>query len=213
VPEPSVLAVFCLAALALLIIPGPSVLYIVTRSMDQGRMAGVASVLGVHTGTLVHIAAAAAGLSALLISSAVAFNVVRFAGAAYLIYIGLRRILGKDETVETESVAPRKLSRIYYQGVVVNVLNPKTALFFFAFLPQFVEPDKGSAWLQIVVLGLVFIAVGIVSDGTYALAASTLANKLKTSKHWHRFQRYFAGGTLIALGVTAAVSGSRPSTT
>ena len=212
-PEPSVLAVFCLAALALLVVPGPSVLYIVTRSMDQGRMAGVASVLGVHTGSLVHIAAAAAGLSALLISSAVAFNVVRFAGAAYLIYIGLRRLFGKDEEVKEEQPVPRRLSRIYYQGVVVNVLNPKTALFFFAFMPQFIDPSKGAAWLQIVVLGLAFIAVGIVSDGTYALAASTLANKLKTSRHWHRFQRYFAGGTLIALGVTAAASGSRPSST
>lgn len=212
-PEPSVLAVFCLAALALLVVPGPSVLYIVSRSMDHGRMAGLASVLGVHTGTLVHIAAAAAGLSALLISSAVAFNVVRYAGAAYLIYIGLRRIFDKEDVVGVEQVSPRKLSRIYYQGVVVNVLNPKTALFFFAFLPQFVDPAKGAAWVQIVVLGLVFIAVGIISDGTYALAASTLAGKLKTSKFWHRFQRYFAGGTLIALGVTAAASGSRPSTT
>ena len=211
-PDPSVLAVFCLAALALLVVPGPSVLYIVTRSMDQGRMAGVASVLGVHTGTLVHIAAAAAGISALLISSAVAFNVVRFAGAAYLVYIGLKRLLGKDEPVGVEQSSPRRLSRIYYQGVVVNVLNPKTALFFFAFLPQFVDPSKGAAWLQIVVLGLVFIGIGILSDGTYALAASTLAGRLKNSKHWHRFQRYFAGGTLVALGVTAAVSGSRPST-
>ena len=212
-PEPSVLAVFCLAALALLVVPGPSVLYIVSRSMDHGRMAGLASVLGVHTGTLVHIAAAAAGLSALLISSAVAFNVVRYAGAAYLIYIGLRRIFDKENAVSTEQASPRKLSRIYYQGVVVNVLNPKTALFFFAFLPQFVDPAKGAAWVQIVVLGLVFIAVGIVSDGTYALAASTLAGKLKTSRFWHRFQRYFAGGTLVALGITAAASGSRPSTT
>lgn len=212
-PEPSVLAVFCLASLALLVVPGPSVLYIVSRSMDHGRMAGLASVLGVHTGTLVHIAAAAAGLSALLISSAVAFNVVRYAGAAYLIYIGLRRIFDKEDVVSAEQATSRKLSRIYYQGVVVNVLNPKTALFFFAFLPQFVDPAKGAAWVQIVVLGLVFIAVGIVSDGTYALAASTLAGKLKTSRFWHRFQRYFAGGTLIALGVTAAASGSRPSTT
>ena len=212
-PEPSVLAVFCLAALALLVVPGPSVLYIVTRSMDQGRMAGMASVLGVHTGTLVHIAAAAAGISALLISSAIAFNIVRFVGAAYLIYIGVRRLLGKDEPAGVQEGSPRRLSRIFYQGVVVNVLNPKTALFFFAFLPQFVDPSKGAAWFQIVVLGLVFILIGILSDGTYALAASTLAGRLKTSKHWHRVQRYFAGGTLVALGVTAAVSGSRPSTT
>lgn len=210
-PEPNVLGLFCLAALALLVVPGPSVLYIVTRSMDQGRMAGLTSVLGIHTGTLVHIAAAAAGISALLISSAVAFNVVRFAGAAYLIYIGLKRLFGREEPIGVEQGSPRKLSRIYYQGVVVNVLNPKTALFFFAFLPQFVDPSKGAAWLQIVFLGLVFIAVGIVSDGTYALAASTLAGKLRTSRHFHRFQRYFAGGTLVALGVTAALSGSRAS--
>ena len=212
-PDPNVLGYFCLAALALLVVPGPSVLYIVTRSMDQGRMAGLMSVLGVHTGTLVHIGAAAVGISAVLMSSAVAFNVVRYAGAAYLIYIGLKRLFGKEEPIEIEQGSPRKLSRIYYQGVVVNVLNPKTALFFLAFLPHFVDPSKGAAWLQIVVLGLVFIAVGIVSDGTYAIAASTLAGKLRTSRNFQRFQRYFAGGTLVALGVTAAVSGSRPSNT
>lgn len=211
-PEPSTIAVFCIAALALLVVPGPSVIYIVTRSMDQGRTAGFVSVLGVHTGTLVHIAAAAAGLSALLMSSALAFNVVRYAGVAYLIWLGIARLVGREELEEARGWSERKMARIYYEGVLVNVLNPKTALFFLAFLPQFVDLSRGPAWMQIVVFGTVFILLGIVSDGAYALLASTLAGRLKRNRRFAPLRRFVTGGTLIALGVGAALSGSRAST-
>ena len=178
VPSASSYALFVIAALTLLVIPGPAVLYIVGQSIDGGRRAGVVSVLGITTGTLVHIAAAAVGLSALLMSSAVAFNAVRYAGAAYLILLGIRRLLSRDEAVVVER-PPRTLRRAYTRGIVVNVLNPKTALFFLAFLPQFVDVSRGHVWLQIVVLGLTMAGLGLLSDGTYALVAGTVAERLR----------------------------------
>ncbi len=157
-PDPGALAVFVVAALVLLVIPGPAVLYIVSQSISRGRLAGIVSMFGIQVGGLVHVAAAAAGLSALLVRSAVAFNVVKYAGAAYLVLLGLRRILGKDEAEDVPGArSERSLRRLFSQGVVVNVLNPKTALFFFSFLPQFVDVDAGSVALQIATLGLVFI--------------------------------------------------------
>ena len=134
-PEPSTLAVFVVAAVALLVTPGPAVLYIVARSVEQGRWAGLVSALGVHVGTLVHVAAAALGLSALLVSSALAFDIVKYLGAIYLVYLGIRRLLASDARAEAGAAAPRSLRRLFAQGIVVNVLNPKTALFFLAFLP------------------------------------------------------------------------------
>src|ERR1051325_6961624 len=137
-PPPSTLAVFCVTALALAVVPGPAVTYIVARSVDRGRRAGLLSACGVATGGLVHVAAATAGLSALLASSASAFTVVKLVGAVYLIGIGLLRIFGRDDSEEQPAPVPGR-RRVFAQGVVVNVLNPKTALFFLAFLPQFVE--------------------------------------------------------------------------
>lgn len=208
-PEASTIALFSAAALALLVVPGPSVLYIVTRSIDQGRSAGFVSVLGVHTGTLAHIGAAAAGISALLVSSAVAFNLVRYAGAAYLIWLGITRLLESEELEPAAEVYERTLSRVFYQGVLVNLLNPKTALFFLAFLPQFVDPGRGPAWPQVLVLGSVFVLLGMLSDGAYALAASSLAGRLTKSRRWAAARRFVAGGTLVALGLTAALTGER----
>ena len=206
-PAPSTLGLFTVAALVLLITPGPSVLYIVTRSMDQGRRAGLASVLGIHTGSIVHVAAATLGLSALLVTSAGAFTAVKLAGAAYLIAIGLRRLFGKVDE-EVGRLAPVSLRKIYGQGVVVNVLNPKTAIFFFAFLPQFIDPDRGPVALQTALLGLLFIAVGMVSDATYALAAGTLGARLRAHPRFaHRRQR-LSGGIYVGLGVTAAFAGA-----
>src|SRR3954451_15858976 len=141
-PDSGTLWVFCVTALALLVIPGPAVLYVVVQGAEQGRRAGLASVAGIHLGTLVHVAAATIGLSALIVASSVAFNVVKYAGAAYLVYIGVRKLLGRDEA---EEVGPRResLRRAFARGAVVNVLNPKTALFFLALLPQFVDADRG----------------------------------------------------------------------
>jgi len=202
VPDPTALGLFALAAIALLLIPGPSVLYVVTQSAEQGRLAGLASVLGIHLGTLVHVTAAAFGLSALVLASAVAFSVVKFAGAAYLIYIGIRKLL--DRTPATD-VEPRRapLRTIFFRGVIVNVLNPKTALFFLAFLPQFVDTTQGSVWFQVVVLGSLFIALGLISDSLYALAGGFIGDLLRRRR---TAMRYASGTIYIGLGAVAALA-------
>jgi threonine/homoserine/homoserine lactone efflux protein len=213
-PEASTLALFAVAAITLLVIPGPSVLYIVTRSLDQGRAAGLASVGGIHVGTLVHVAAAAFGLSALLVSSATAYHAVRWLGAAYLIWLGVRRLLARDEHGPgADGPGARRvgLPRVFAQGVVVNVLNPKTALFFFAFLPQFVDTARGSVPFQVLVFGVAFVLLGLLSDGTYALLASTGAGWLRRRPGAARASRLVSGGVLISLGVTTALAGSRSS--
>jgi threonine/homoserine/homoserine lactone efflux protein len=216
-PEASTLALFGVAAITLLVIPGPSVLYIVTRSLDQGRAAGLVSVGGIHVGTLVHVAAAAFGLSALLVSSATAYHAVRWLGAAYLIWLGVRRLLARDEDGLGAAAGPGAgsrrvgLRRIFAQGVVVNVLNPKTALFFFAFLPQFVDTARGSVPFQVLVFGVAFVLLGLVSDGAYALLASTGAGWLRRRRGVARASRLVSGGVLISLGVTTALAGSRSS--
>lgn len=208
-PDSHTLLVFAPVALGLLVVPGPAVLYIVTRSIDQGRLAGFVSVLGIHTGSVVHVAAAAFGLSAILASSAVAFSVVKYAGAAYLIVLGLRKLLRKDRRDELgEGSEPRSLRRIFVQGVVVNVLNPKTALFFLAFLPQFVDVERGPVWLQMVLLGLTFILLGLISDGTYALVAARAGRWLRSSARFRSAQRSVSGGVYVSLGAAAALSGS-----
>jgi threonine/homoserine/homoserine lactone efflux protein len=212
-PDPAALGVFSLASLALLVVPGPSVLYIVTRGISQGRMAGLASVLGVHVGTTFHIAAATLGLSALLMRSIVAFNVVKYAGAAYLVYLGIRRLLDEDGPIQTGPVTTKPLIRIFGQGILVNILNPKTALFFLAFLPQFVDVQRGSVPLQMVVLGSIFIVLGLISDGTYALVSSLIGTRLRTSRSFARRERLMSGGIYLGLGVTAALSGHRSSST
>ena len=214
-PSSSTLALFAVAAVTLLVIPGPAVLYIVTRSVDQGRAAGLASVCGVHVGTLVHVAAAALGLSALLVSSATAYHAVRWLGAAYLIWLGIRRLLAHDEPsgpVKDRHASRRGLGRIFAQGVVVNVLNPKTALFFLAFLPQFVDVSRGSVPFQVLVFGVAFVLLGLVSDGAYALLASTGAGWLRRRPRVARTSRLVSGGVLISLGLTTALAGSRSST-
>jgi threonine/homoserine/homoserine lactone efflux protein len=213
-PEASTLALFTLAAVTLLVIPGPSVLYIVTRSVDQGRAAGLASVGGIHVGTLVHVAAAALGLSALLVSSATAYNAVRWVGAAYLVWLGVRRLLARDEDVLPGAAGrPLRLGlrRTFAQGIVVNVLNPKTALFFFAFLPQFVDPSRGSVPFQVIVFGVAFVLLGLLSDGAYAVLAATGAGWLRRRPGVARTSRLVSGGVLISLGVTTALAGSRTS--
>jgi threonine/homoserine/homoserine lactone efflux protein len=209
IPGPTNLGLFVVAALVLLLTPGPAVLYIVARSMEQGRLAGFVSDLGIHAATLVHVLAAALGLSALLASSALAFSVVKYAGAAYLIWIGLRKIFGRAQPAEASLHLPRySYARLFRDGFIVNLLNPKTALFFLAFLPQFVEVSRGHLAMQIAFLGLLFAAIGFVTDGCYALAAGTAGNWLKRSRGYLRFERYVSGGLFIGLGVTAAFAGN-----
>src|SRR5919108_697390 len=177
-PDATAVWLFCGAALALLAIPGPAVLYIVVQSAEQGRRAGLASVAGIHLGTLVHVAAAAVGLSALIVASAVAFSIVKYAGAAYLVYLGLRKLLERGVHTPVER-RDEPLRRAFARGVMVNVLNPKTALFFLAFLPQFVDADRGGVWSQALVLGFVFVALGLVTDSIYALVAGAVGGLIR----------------------------------
>ena len=208
-PDVSTIALFAAAALVLLVIPGPSVLYIVTRSIDQGRAAGFVSVLGIHAGTLVHIAAAALGVSAILMRSAVAFSVVKYAGAVYLIAVGIRRLARRDEAdIVDVPRGDRGSWKIFRQGLIVNVLNPKTALFFFAFLPQFVDRSRGPVWAQMLFFGAVFVALGIVSDGTYALLSSWAAARIRSSTAFANLRRFVSGSVFVGLGVATAVSGN-----
>jgi threonine/homoserine/homoserine lactone efflux protein len=201
-PDSTAVSLFCLAALALLAVPGPAVLYVVVQSAEQGRRVGLASVAGIHLGTLVHVAAAAVGLSALIVASALAFSVVKYAGAAYLIYLGIRKLLGRDAQVPLDR-RKEPLGRAFVWGAVVNVLNPKTALFFLAFLPQFVDPDRGGVWSQGLVLGLLFVGLGLVTDSLYALAAGAVGGLLRGKR---RALRYGSGVVYVGLGATAALA-------
>ena len=205
-PDPTLWGLFALASLVLLLTPGPAVLYIVARSVEQGRAAGLVSVLGIHLGTLVHVLAAAVGLSALLVSSALAFAIVKYLGAAYLIWMGIRTLLAKDPDPETALEAAKPLRRSFRDGFIVNLFNPKTAIFFLAFLPQFVDPTRGALHWQVLVLGFTFVGLGMLSDATFALAAGAAGHFLRRNRRFLRVQRWFAGVSFIGLGVTAALA-------
>lgn len=205
-PDLASLGLFIAAALVLLITPGPAVLYVVARSIDQGRRAGLVSMLGVHAGTLVHVAAAAAGLSALLAASGMAFSVVKYLGAAYLVFLGVRRLLDRRTSVTSRRPERRHLRRAFLDGVVVNVLNPKTALFFLAFLPQFVMTARGDVGAQVLGLGLLFVGLGVITDGLYAVGAGTAAHWLRGNPQFARRERWVSGSMYIGLGVAAAFS-------
>ncbi|HKC66185.1 MAG TPA: LysE family translocator [Pyrinomonadaceae bacterium] len=207
-PDWSKLSLFISVTAALVFMPGPNTLYIIARSVNQGRRAGIVSSLGVQTGSLIHIAAAALGLSALLMSSALAFGVVKYAGAAYLIYLGVKTLLRKEDAAQAPEVRKASLSRVFYQGVIVNLLNPKTALFFFAFLPQFIVPARGRVGMQIVLLGAILVLFGTLSDMTYALAAGSVGNWLRGNLKFLRAQRYFAGSIYLGLGAATALGGT-----
>jgi threonine/homoserine/homoserine lactone efflux protein len=205
-PESSTLLVFSAAALALIVVPGPAVLYIVAQSIDRGRLAGFVSALGIAVGGLVHVTAAAIGLSSLLVSSATAFAAVKYAGAGYLIGLGLYTLFVRKEEPAADLPRERRLRRRFGQGVVVNVLNPKTALFFFAFLPQFVDPDKGSAALQIGILGLLFVTLAVISDSVWALVAGSASERLRDSRRFLAVQRYVSGSVFVGLGALTATA-------
>ena len=205
-PDAGTLLVFAAAALALIVVPGPAVLYIVAQSIDWGRLAGVVSALGVATGGLVHVAAATIGLSSLLVSSATAFTVVKYAGAAYLVGMGLWTLLRRRDEAPAGAPSERRLRRRYWQGVVVNVLNPKTALFFLAFLPQFVDPETASATAQLAVLGLVFVVLAVTSDCVWALAAGTASQRLRGNRRFLAVQRYVSGSVFVGLGALTAAA-------
>lgn len=206
---PSSLLLFMAGAIVLLMIPGPAVLYIISRSIGHGRPAGLVSAMGIATGSLFHVAAATLGLSALLVSSAAAFQFVKYVGAVYLIYLGIRTLCSSDAALIESSSDQGRLRNIFGQGVLVNLLNPKTALFFLAFLPQFVDPARGHTTLQIVELGVLFALMGWMSDSVWALLAGTFATHIRGNVRLRRAQKNISGGALIVLGLASAVSGSR----
>jgi threonine/homoserine/homoserine lactone efflux protein len=204
-PAPSTLALFALAALALIAIPGPNMVYVATRSMSEGRQSGFASALGLLTGTLMNVIAAAAGLSALIASSATAFNAVRYLGAAYLVFLGVKGLLARDTHADEATANPISLARAYRQAIVVQLLNPKVALFFFAFLPQFLDPARGPVATQVLVLGAILGTLGFAMDCGYAIAAGAAAKRLGGFRHGRRV----TGVVYLALGAAAALTGGR----
>jgi threonine/homoserine/homoserine lactone efflux protein len=210
-PAGSTLLLFAGASLALLAIPGPAVVYVVTRSLDQGRAAGIVSMLGVETGTFAYALAAAAGLTGLIAASETGFTVVRYAGAAYLLYLGVRKLREREQP-QTTLLSAR--SRLFLKGLLVQLLNPKIAIFFLAFLPQFVDSSRGPIAVQILVLGTIFTLLAVLSDGAYVLLAGAVGRWLRTGRHAGRRLARLSGGVYIGLGVSAALSGaghSKPS--
>ncbi len=207
-PEWSTLIIFATAASILVFTPGPNTLYIIARSVQQGRTAGIVSSLGVEVGTLIHMAAAAFGISALLMSSALAFNLVKYGGAAYLIYLGVKTLLTRDKAAAAEAVEEKSLRRAFSQAVLVNVLNPKSAIFFFAFLPQFVDAERSAAATQIFFFGVIVIVLGFTSGSLYSLLAGSIGNVLRGNRKFLRAQRYFAGSVYIGLGAATALTGA-----
>ncbi|MGB7847331.1 MAG: LysE family translocator [Candidatus Acidiferrum sp.] len=209
-PSSTSLFGFVAAALVILLIPGPGVLYVVARSVSQGHRAGLISVLGLSAGVLVHVAAAVAGISAIFLASATAFGVVKALGAGYLIYLGIRTVFARGgPMVSMEVPAPRSLRRLFMDGVLVSVFNPKIAAFFLAFLPQFVDPGRGPTPQQALLLGLIYIGLALITDSAYALLASSL-------RHWFGgrvmqgpLPRYLSGSLYLGLGLSAALTGRR----
>jgi threonine/homoserine/homoserine lactone efflux protein len=204
-PDGSTLLLFAAASLALLAVPGPAVIYVVTRSLDQGRTAGIVSVLGVETGTFAYALAAAAGLTGLIAASEIGFTVVRYAGAAYLVYLGVRKLLEREEPADA---FPSARSRLFLKGALVQLLNPKIAIFFLAFLPQFVDSSRGPIAIQILVLGTFFTLLAVLSDGAYVLLAGAVGGWLRSGRRARRRLAKLSGGVYIGLGVSAALSGT-----
>lgn len=208
-PDAHSLLVVALASLVLVVIPGPAVIYILTRSVSQGRSAGIVSAVGVNLGSAIHVVAAVAGLSLLLASSAYAYAIVKWLGVAYLAWIGVTTLLADDDDFSSPEMAPQSLKRILAQGVLINVLNPKVAIFFLAFLPQFVDPNSANPALQTLVLGMTLVAIGLVSDSVYALIGGGLGDLFRRRPGAARATRITAGITYVSLAGLAAFSGNR----
>ncbi|AWX55054.1 LysE family translocator [Brevibacillus brevis] len=204
--EFSTIWLFVIAASTLLIIPGPAVFYIMARSIDQGKKAGLVSVLGVSLGGSVHVLAGAIGVSAILMTSATAFHIVKYLGAAYLIYLGCKTLFSKaDKTASEIPKAPRKkLRKIFYESALVEVMNPKTALFFLAFFPQFITPTAGSVTVQFLLLGTIFMILAFVSDGLYAILAASMRKRIVGSTGSSKVVNRITGYFYIALGIFSA---------
>ena len=205
VPNLSDVVAFAIASIALLVIPGPAVIYVLNRSVADGRNTALAGVAGLEIGNFMHVIAATLGLSAIIAASATAFSTVKWAGALYLVFIGIRTLITRPSPPDSRSTSATN-RKAFTQGIVVNTLNPKVALFFLSYLPQFIDPDRGSPALQSFVLGSIFVVLGCCSDATYALTASALRDRLLTGRTLPFVQRYVAGSVFVALGVVASTA-------
>lgn len=206
-PSSTVILAFVAASLVVLVTPGPGVFYVVARSVAQGRRAGLISALGLSAGALVHVLAATVGLSAILLTSATAFGVVKILGAGYLIYLGLKALFSRSAVaagLETPDAVPA--ARLFADGMIVSVLNPKIAVFFLAFLPQFVDPGHAAATQQILLLGLLYAVLAVLTDGTYALLAGSLRRWLRGRIMRGPLPRYLSGSVYLGLGIQAALA-------
>ena len=202
-PSLSTLPVFIAASIVLLVIPGPAVLFIVARSGAQGRRAGLVSVLGVHTASIVHVLAAVAGLSAVVVASSLAFTAVKVVGGFYLIVLGVKSLRSARRCAEAVTPTVRPAKRLFAEAFVISLLNPKVALFFLAFLPQFVQRGHGPIWTQTLALGAIYILLGLCSDSMYAMVGARVGARLSGRTAQLRATRYAEGGILVGLGVLA----------
>ena len=205
-PAPATLALFAAATAVLLLVPGPSVLFIVARTLEHGRRGGLVSMLGVESGALLHVAAATVGVSALVAASPAALLAIKLAGAAYLLWMGVRALRRPDELSLAAGADATSRGRLFRQGLFVDALNPKTAMFFLAFLPQFVDPAAGAVAVQTLVLGLCFVALATLSDGGYALLAGAAAERLRRSERSRTRLRRVSGAAYVGLGALTALS-------
>ena len=211
-PSPPTIALFMISALAVNLTPGPAILFILSRCLYQGRAAAVVSVLGLATASVIHAVAASFGLSALFVHSRLAFAIVKYCGAAYLIYLGVTGLLSGGIVGIADRVArdsQRSLTSAYCQGLLTDLLNPKLLLFFFSFLPQFVDPAHGDPSTQMLVLGLLFQITGVPTNLAVALAGGSLAGLIARHPFWARVQRWCASTLLIGLGIRLALSDRR----
>jgi len=209
-PDGALLLGFVAASLVVLLIPGPGVLYVVACSAAQGYRAGLASVLGLSVGAFVHVVAATVGLSAILLASATAFGIVKALGAGYLIFLGLRTLFQGRPAVGQKAATPLSFNRLFADGVVVSLFNPKIAVFFLAYLPQFVDPSRGPVPQQILLLGALYVALALVTDGAYAVLAGSLRHWLGGRVMQGPMPRFMTGSLFLGLGVNAALAERQP---
>ena len=204
-PDPAALAFFMAATITLNLTPGPDMLYVIANGVGRGRKAGVVSALGIGGGTVVHTAAAALGLSALLASSAIAYEVVRFAGAAYLIYLGIQIFRKGDVAIHSSCAAEGTMADVFRHGMITNILNPKVALFFLAFLPQFVDPSRGTSMWQFIFLGTLFNVSGTTVNAAVGTISGTAGGWIFNNPSAARIQKWFSGSVFLVLGARLAL--------
>jgi RhtB (resistance to homoserine/threonine) family protein len=204
-PDAGTLLLFITAALALNVTPGPDMLYVVARSIGEGRAAGIISALGIAAGTIVHTLAVALGLAGLLRAVPVAFEIVKWLGAAYLVWLGVRALRHRSDATTNSELAPASRGAIFRQGMLTNVLNPKVALFFLAFLPQFVDPERGPVALQMIALGVLFNVQGTLVNILVAILASGASAWSRRRFGESALMRRVTGVMFIGLGVRLAL--------